>query len=82
MEDEYEDRHLSGLDVRIDRTLCVGTQNCVHVAPEVFVLDEDRIVTFLDDAPDIEQDRLIEACAVCPVGALLVFDGSGRRLVP
>lgn len=80
--DEYEDRHLSGYLIRIDRTICVGTQNCVHVAPEVFVLAEDQIVTFLPDAPDIEPDRLIEACAVCPVGALLVFDAEGKRLVP
>lgn len=80
--EEYEERQLSGLLIRIDRTLCVGTKNCVHVAPEVFELGYDQIVTFLDDAPDIERDRLIEACAVCPVGALLAFDESGTRLVP
>ena len=82
MDDEYEDRTLSGLQIRIDRTLCVGTKNCIHVAPEVFELGYDQIVTFLEDALDIERDRLIEACAVCPVGALLVFDETGRRLVP
>ncbi len=80
--DEYEDRELSGVKVRIDRTLCVATQNCIHVAPEVFELGYDQIVTFREDAVEIEQDRLIEACAVCPVGALLVYDHTGRRIVP
>ena len=79
---EYEERRLSGYTVRIDRSLCVATQACIHVAPEVFVLGHDQIVTFVDDPEEIEQDRLFEACAVCPVGALLLFDESGRRLVP
>lgn len=60
----------------------MGTKNCIHVAPEVFELGYDQIVTFLEDAQDIERDRLIEACAVCPVGALLAFDETGKRLVP
>lgn len=80
--DNTEERTLSGLTIRIERDLCVATQNCIRVAPEVFVLGDDQIVTFVEEPQDIERDRLIESCAVCPTGALFAFDGSGERLVP
>lgn len=79
---DVEERMLSGLTIRIERDLCVATQNCIRVAPEVFELGTDQIVTFREDAADIEPDRLVEACAVCPTGALFAFAASGKRLVP
>lgn len=81
MEDTVE-RTLSGLTVRIERTLCIGSGNCVNLAPEVFELDEDNLVAFREDAEDIEPDRLTEACDVCPVEALLVFSEEGEQVVP
>jgi ferredoxin len=80
--EDYEERRLSGLTIRIDRDLCAATQNCIRVAPEVFVLGDDYIVTFVAEPEDIEQDRLIEACAVCPTDALIAINESGERLVP
>lgn len=79
---DVEERTLSGLTLRIERDLCAGTENCVRVAPEVFELGTDQVVTFRADAQDIEPERLVEACAVCPTGALFAFDASGRRLAP
>jgi len=80
--EENEERRLSGLTIRIERDLCAATQNCIRVAPEVFVLGDDYIVTFVAEPKDIEQDRLIEACAVCPTNALIAINESGERLVP
>lgn len=80
--DDVEERTLSGLTIRIERGLCIATQNCIRVAPEVFELGSDQIVTFREDAEAIAPDRLVEACAVCPTGTLLAFDGDGRRLAP
>lgn len=31
---------------------------------------------------DIERERLIDACDVCPVDALIVTDANGKQLVP
>lgn len=73
---------VSGLRITIDRQTCIGSDNCTQVAPEVFVLDYDSIVTFVDDVQDIERDRLLEACAVCPVDALSAHDSEGNQLVP
>ena len=67
---DLEQRRIGGLTIAIDRLTCIGSRNCVKVAPEVFQLDADGIVTFTDDPPDPGRERLIEACLVCPVTAL------------
>jgi ferredoxin len=75
------ERVIAGLTVRIDELLCVGFGDCVGVAPEVFVLNGDGTVGFLD-VQTADAERLLEAARVCPVDALTVADGSGRQLVP
>ena len=65
-----QEREVSNLTVSIDRSLCIGSGNCVNLAPEVFVIDEENLVTFTDEPEDIDQDRLKEACMICPVDAL------------
>jgi len=79
---DFEERKVGNLTVRIDRTVCIGTANCAKVAPELFVLDDERIITFREPAVEIEPDRAVEACRVCPVDALAAFDADGRPLVP
>jgi ferredoxin len=74
-------RVVAGLTVRIDEQLCVGFGDCVGVAPEVFVLNGDGTVDFRD-VPTVDPERLLEACRVCPVDALMVMDGSGKQMVP
>jgi ferredoxin len=78
---ETQERRLGGLTVVIERNLCIGSRNCVKLAPEVFVLDDEGIVTFRPDVPDIGRDRLVEACGICPVDALIAREGD-RQLVP
>ncbi|MEE9208431.1 MAG: ferredoxin [Gemmatimonadota bacterium] len=69
------------LRVEIDRTLCVGFGDCVQAAPETFELDEEDVAVFKPGAaPD--RERLIRACAECPVDAITVIDGEGVTLVP
>jgi ferredoxin len=75
------ERRIGDLTIRIDRATCIGTGNCMKLAPEVFDFDAETICTFRDPPGDIERDRLIEACHVCPVDALIVIDPAGRQLV-
>ncbi len=77
-----QEQTISGIAVRIERALCIGSGSCVSVAPEVFELDEANVVAFREDVADIEPDRLVEACELCPVDALLAFDADGTQLVP
>lgn len=75
------ERRASGLRIHIDRTLCVGFGDCVDAAPEAFALDGDGIVVFV--APHgVDRERLLRACASCPVDALCVYDERGEQLVP
>ena len=74
-------REIAGLTVEIDRTLCIGSGSCVGLAAEIFEIDEQNLVRFQEDPPDIDPERLKEACAVCPVDALRVYDGD-EQVVP
>ena len=76
------ERKISGLTIGIDRTLCISTSNCMKVASEVFEFDEENICAFKASPPDIDRERLIDACTVCPVDALIVVDENGKQLVP
>ena len=82
MADDTREREISDRTVRIDRTLCIGSGNCTNIAPEIYVIREDNIVDFQDETPDIEQGRLEEAAALCPVDALIVEDEDGNQIVP
>ncbi len=79
---QFVERRIGGCTVRIDRWTCIASQNCIKLAPEVFELDEENVVSFRADAAEIERERLIEACSVCPVDALQVIDERGQQVVP
>ena len=76
------ERRVAGLTVRIDRLLCVGFGDCIGEAPESFELDDEGIVAFKDDPDAAERERLVRACAACPVDALTVLDEAGKQLAP
>jgi ferredoxin len=75
------EREISGLTVEIDRSLCIGSGSCTGLAAEIFEIDEQNLVRFQEETPDIDPERLKEACAICPVDALRVTDG-GEQVVP
>jgi ferredoxin len=79
---DFVERKISGLTIRIDRGMCISTSNCMKVAPEVFEFDAENICAFKSRPPDIKRERLIDACDVCPVDALIVIDEGGKQLVP
>jgi ferredoxin len=65
----------------IDRSLCVGFGDCVDVAPEAFVLDDENIVVLVDPER-VDRARLLKACDACPVDAITVWSEDGTQLVP
>ncbi len=81
MSDDIQERTISGVTVKIDRTLCIGSGNCTNLAPEIFEIDDANLAAFKDETPDIDQDRLVESCAICPVDALVV-EQDGEQIVP
>ena len=79
--DQFEERVIAGLRVRIDRSLCVSFEDCVHTEPSVFHLGEDGVATFISEIPPITQQQLMHACEACPVSALSLFTESGEPLL-
>jgi len=75
------EQEVGAVTVRIDRTICIGTANCAKVAPELFVLDDVGIIAFREPPADVEPELALEACRVCPVDALAVFDADGHGLL-
>ena len=80
---EAPERKICGITVRIRRDGCISTGACVKAAPEVFQLDSRQLVSFVEE-PDsgIDEDRLVDACQFCPVGALEAVAGDGEKLAP
>lgn len=76
-----EERSIAGLTMRIDRTLCVGFGDCIDVAPELFVLDDEGVAVFRDKAT-ADREGLIAACLACPVDALTLLGEDGDQLAP
>lgn len=76
------ERQIAGLTVRIDRLLCVGFGDCIDEAPEAFELDEEGVVVFRAGPEAAGRQRIVSACASCPVDALTVIDEEGTQLAP
>ncbi len=79
---EVPERKIGDVTVRLRRHGCISTGACVKAAPEVFHLDSRQLVTFVEPAVEIDEDRLIDACQFCPVGALEAVAGDGEKLAP
>lgn len=78
---EFAERCVSGLVVRIDRTLCVGFGDCITEAEEAFRLDDEGVAVFVEPEK-VDRNRLLRACDVCPVDAITVWNEAGEQLVP
>lgn len=78
---DFEERTVGDLRIRIDRTLCVGFGDCITEAPTAFVLDESGTAVFVTPE-QVERERLLKACDLCPVDAITVWDANGGQLVP
>jgi len=80
---DTEERQFGDVTIRIDRDTCIGSGNCTKVAPEVFDLDDELIVTFRDEQTgEIDRERLVEAVRVCPVYALQAINQRGETEAP
>jgi ferredoxin len=55
--------------ITIDRERCIGSGNCGWWAPNTFDLDDDGVSFVVDPAGD-DDDKITNAAAGCPTGAI------------
>jgi ferredoxin len=61
--------------IRHDEARCASLGSCEAVAPTLFAVGADGVLTLLDPSPDEGQRALVqEAVAACPTGALSLAD--------
>jgi ferredoxin len=64
--------------VKVDPELCVGTAECVRLAPQAFEIDEDRGVSVPQSAAATTDLEILEEAAFnCPTRAITV-DGEAQ----
>jgi ferredoxin len=63
------------LEVHVDRRRCIGSGECVRLAPGVFDQDDQAISIVVDPRGEPEE-RIVHTMSACPVGAItLLLDG-------
>ncbi len=67
--------------VKVDRMLCIGTADCVKIAPNTFELDDEAKAVVKKQNGDSDE-KILEAAKVCPVLAIIVEDDDGNQVYP
>lgn len=64
------------MKVKIDYDLCMGDRNCNKVCPEVFQVDEDKLISrvLVDVVPAHLEAAVRKAARECAPGAIVVED--------
>lgn len=52
--------------------VCIGCGLCVSTCPEVFKMEGDKAVAYVDPVPEDVEDRCKQAADECPVTAIIV----------
>ncbi len=70
-----------GVEILIDKELCISAASCVITANTVFQLDDEQ-KAYIVDANAEDLNVILEAAKSCPVDAITINDGSGKQLWP
>jgi ferredoxin len=60
------------MKAKVDPDICIGCGLCVSTCPDVFRMQDDKAVVFVDTVPPNAQDSCRKAQEECPVAAIEV----------
>lgn len=67
------------IEVTVDPDLCIGSGDCVRIAPKAFQIDEAAGVSVpLAGAGDIDVELLLRAVRTCPTQSIRVVAPDGQ----
>ena len=79
MIDSYT-RQIGDLEIQVLPEQCIGSSACVHTAPEVFQLNDQKISEPTTDGSDSEENILLAAQS-CPTAAIVIRK-KGKQVWP
>lgn len=56
----------------VDPEKCIGCTLCTQVCPEVFKMDDDKSVAYMNPVPEEVKHACKEAADQCPVNAITI----------
>jgi ferredoxin len=60
------------MKVEVDTDLCQAHGECVFAAPEVFELDDEDQIHWVENPDESLREKVLQAAKVCPVSAIRV----------
>ncbi|MDQ1038965.1 ferredoxin [Streptomyces sp. V3I8] len=68
--------------VEVDRSVCIGSAQCTHLAPDAFRLDA-AMQSHPAESESDANEKVLEAAEGCPVEAITItLPGSGEAVFP
>ncbi|MDP3732324.1 MAG: ferredoxin [Candidatus Omnitrophota bacterium] len=60
------------MKAKVDAELCIGCDLCVQTCPQVFRMEGDKAVAYVDVVPKDAEDACRQATDECPVTAKII----------
>lgn len=58
----------------VDSDICIGCSLCVQTCPEVFKMEQDKAVAYVNPVPAQVKDSCRKAAEECPVEAIKITE--------
>jgi ferredoxin len=56
----------------VDPEKCIGCTLCTQICPEVFKMEDDKAIAYVNPVPQAFEDSCKEASQRCPVEAIII----------
>ena len=60
------------MKAKVDEDLCIGCTLCTQTCPEVFKMEGDKAIVYLNPVPKDVEDACRRAADECPVTAIII----------
>ena len=60
------------MKAKVNKDLCVGSQDCVSVCPQVFRMEKDKAYAYVENVPKKAEEKCRTARDGCPAAAITV----------
>lgn len=62
------------MKAKVDPDLCIGCELCVSTCPEVFKMEDDKAIAYINIVPEKFEETCRQSADECPVSAIIIED--------